>query len=249
MARNATLEKILTDTRAEARLSLDAAHNVQARDMQINLIQREQQRLWEDFAWPHLRVHRFIPLDAGQRYYDPLAALTEAGATPAQQITIDRIEKIEVKSDSQWLVLSPGIDASCYAAHDSALDQRAWPPRRWKISEGDQIEIWPIPDTDASTGQEGYLRLTGIRSLRPLVAESDRADLDDRLLALYAAGALLAAAGAKDAQLKLEAAARHYGRLKGALSQTGSFNMFGAGLRSPEPRRPAISHYKPPVQP
>lgn len=249
MARNATLEKILTDTRAEARLSLDPAHNVQARDGQINLIQREQQRLWEDFAWPHLRVQRFIPLAAGQRYYDPLAALMEDGSTPAQQIPIDRIETVEVKSDSQWLRLSPGIDASCYAAHDSALDQRSWPPRRWKISEDDQIEIWPISDTDASVDQEGYIRITGIRQLRPLVAESDRADLDDRLLSLYAAGAILAGAGAKDAQLKLEAAARLYGRLKGALTKTADFNMFGAGLRNAPQQRPVISHYKPPVQP
>lgn len=248
MARNRTLEKLLTDTRAEARLSLDPAHNVQSRDSHINLIQREQERLWEDFAWPHLRVHRFIPVQAGQRYYDTDSAVMEDGTTPAQQIPIDRVEMIEIKSDGQWLPMETNIRAEHYAAHDSALDERAWPPRRWKISEGEDIEIWPIPDTDAGADQYGLLRITGIRALRPLVEAADRADLDDRLLTLYCAGAILAASGAKDANLKLEAASRHYGRLKGSLSKTSDFNMFGTTLRAFR-QRPYISRYKPPVQP
>lgn len=247
MARNTTLERLLTDTRAEARLSLDVSHNVMVRDTQINLIQREQQRLWEDFAWPHLRVQRFIPVQAGQRYYDTDAALMEDGSTPAQQIPLDRIETIEIKSDGHWLPMETGIGPEHYAAHDSFLDERAWPPRRWKISENEDIEIWPIADTDATPAdQYGYLRITGIRALRPLVADGDRADLDDRLLSLYAAGAILAAAGAKDANLKLEAAMRHYGRMKASLSKSPDFNMFGTTLR-PFRQRPYISRYKPPV--
>lgn len=245
MARNVTLEKLLLDTRAEARLSLTPAHNVQVRDSQINLLQREQQRLWDDFAWPHLRVHRFIPLQQGQRFYDTDSALAEDGSAPAQQIPIDRIEYIEVKSDGRWWPLIAGIDAAFYSTHDSVLDEQSWPPQRWKITENDDIEIWPVPDTDATpSDQYGYLRITGIRALRPLVADSDRADLDDRLLSLYAAGALLAGAGAKDANLKLEAALRHYGRLKAGLSKSPDFNMFGTTNRPmrrlPEPR------YKPP---
>lgn len=247
MARNATLLSLLNAVRAEARLSLDPAHNVQSRDSHINLIQREQERLWEDFAWPHLRVFRFIPVEAGQRYYDTDAALKEDGSAPDQQIPIERIERIEIKSDGRWLPMEPGIDAEHYAAHESALDERAWPPRRWKISEGEDLEIWPIPDTDAdATDQYGYLRITGIRDLRPLVADGDRADLDNRLLSLFVAGSILAAAGAKDANLKLEAAGRHYGRLKAGLSKTSDFNMFGTTQRAYRPR-PYISRYRPPV--
>jgi len=247
MARNQTLLKVLNDVRAEARLSLDPAHNVQTRDSHIIMIQREQRRLWEDFAWPHLRVHRFIPVQAGQRFYDTDAAKMEDGSDPAPQKPIDRIEKIEIKSDGQWLPMEPDIRAEHYAAHDSALDERAWPPRRWRIYEGEDLEIWPIPDTNAdATDQYGYLRITGIRALRPLVDDSDRADLDDQLLALYVGGALLAAAGAKDAGLKLEAANRHYGKLKGSLSKVSDFNMFGTNMRTFR-QRPYISRYKPPV--
>lgn len=249
MARNQTLLKLLHDVRAEARLSLDPAHNVQTRDSHIALIQREQERLWSDFAWPFLRVYRYIPVQAGQRYYDTDAAVTDALAAPTAQIPAERIERIEIKSDGQWLPMEPGVGPEHYAAHDSALDERAWPPRRWRISEGDDIEVWPIPDSDADpTDQYGFLRITGIRALRPLVDDSDRADLDDRLLVLYCAGSLLAAAGAKDAQLKLEAANRHYGRLKSEQTKAPTFNMFGVNTR-PFRQRPYISRYRPPVVP
>lgn len=246
MARGKTLLKLLNDVRAEARLSLNPAHNIQTRDAHVSLIQREQERLWEDFAWPHLRVHRYLNAEAGQRYYDPLAAVTESSAEKAD-LTIDRVERVEVKSDGVWLPLCPGIGPEHYAAHDSALDQRSWPPRRWVLSEDEEIEIWPVPDQNATPeDQNGLLRLTGIRNLRPLVDDNDKADLDDRMLVLFCAGSLLAAAQAADAQIKLEAASRHYGRLKGSLTKTGSFNMFGTTHRD-IPRRPRIGTYKPPV--
>ena len=232
MARGSTLESILRDVRLEARMSPNVAHNVQAREHQVALIQREQRRLWDDFAWPHLRVQRFIPLAAGQREYDLAGAVAENGSTPAQDIPLDRIEKIEVKTDGAWLTLGRGIGAGQYALYDSALDERSWPAMRWDVAEGEMIEIWPVPDQDAAAEQEGYLRVTGIRALQPFVDDADRADLDDELIVLYAAGALLAASGSKDAQLKLEAAQRHYQRVKAGLSRNESFRLFGVGERA-----------------
>lgn len=245
MARNSTLEKILNDVRVQARLSLNAAQNVQHRDHQVGLIRAEQERLWDDFAWPHLRVERFLPLQAGQRYYDPEAVQAEDG-TPKGDLTVDRIELVEAKSDNLWLPLTNGINRRQYAVYDSAEDERAWPPRYWRLTEDDQIEIWPVPDQNAGAAQEGYLRLTGIRNLRPLVMDSDRADLDDQMLALYVAGGLLAEKKAADAELKMQKAARRYASLKGALSKSEGFQLFGVGQR-PARRRPAIGHYKPPV--
>lgn len=235
MARGVTLVRLLDELRAEVRNSQNPAHNSQVRDPHIILLQREQERLWEDFPWPHLRVERFIPVAAGQRYYAPPADLH-----------VDRIESIEIKTDGEWIPVGNGINAGHYAAHDSALDQRAWPVQRWAIAEEDQIEIWPISDVSATVeDQNGFLKITGIRNLKPLVADSDRADLDSRLLVLYVAGGLLAATGAKDAQLKLEAANRHYAKLKGLQVKTKSFNMFGTGLVH-APRRPVISRYRAP---
>lgn len=235
MARLATLEKILNGVRARARLSLLPAHNVQVRESQIILIQGEQDRLWGEFAWPHLRVQRLIPLQAGQREY-----------APPIDVTIDRIEKIEIKDGNEWVPLCPSISAANYTTYDSALDERSWPARAWQVSEQDKIEIWPIPDQNATEAtQDGYLKVWGIRNLSPLVADSDRADLDDNMLELYVAGGLLAASGAKDAQLKLEAANRIYSRLKGAQVKTKSFNMFSTVNRTPVPRRPRITRYVP----
>ena len=245
MARGSTLEKVLTDVRIEARLSTGAQHNINTRDHHIGLIQREQDRLWEEFDWPHLVVDRFIPLQAGQRFYDPKAAFNEAGE-PRDDVHIERVSRIDVKTDGEWLTLLTGIDAAEYAAHDSYEDERAWTPRRWRLYEDEMIEVWPVPDQDASDRQEGYLRITGVRKLRPLVQNGDRLDLDDHTVALFVAAAILAASGADDAQLKLELANRRLAAVKGRLSKRNSFHMFGVGGR-PHVRRPFITRYKPPT--
>ncbi|MCW4115669.1 hypothetical protein NPA31_011910 [Aurantimonas sp. MSK8Z-1] len=240
MARGATLIELLTDLRAESRTSLNPAHNTAAREVQINLLQRTQRRLWQDFTWPHLRTEWQVPAQAGQRYYD----------TP-ENLDIERVEKIDVFSDGAWCPLSPGINDGHLAAWNSDLDERAWPPRCWRIArgaqdEGEQIEIWPIADQNADPlTRTGYLRLTGTRTLRPLLADSDRCDLDAQLLVLYAAAELLASTGAKDAPLKLDAANRLYTRLRASLTPARRFQMFGVADARP-PRR-MIARYRPPV--
>lgn len=246
MARYSTLEKVLTDVRAEARLSLNAQHNINERDRHIALIQREQDRLWSEFDWPHMVVDRFIPLQAGQRFYDPSSVLDEAGAVK-NDMSIERIARIDVKTDGEWMTLINGVSAAEYAAHDSFKDQRAWPPRRWRLYEDEMVEVWPVPDQNAVPAtQEGMLRITGVRKCRPLVENGDRLDLDDHTVTLFVAAAILAASGAADAQLKLELANRRLNSVKGRLSKRDGFRMFGLGAR-PYPQRPFISRYKPPT--
>lgn len=235
MARGTTLIKLLDDLRAETRTSLNPAHNAQVRDTQVKMLQRVQERLWDDFAWPHLRVERQVTCQAGQRYYD----------TP-DDLTIDRIEKLELFDGGCWRRLEYGIDGPQYGAWNSDLDERSWPIRHWKFREGEDIELWPIPDQDAdATNRDGYLKFTGIRNLNPLVADGDRADLDDRLIVLYAAAEMLAASGAKDAQFKLDQANTIYAKRRGDLSPTRQFRMFNTGA---EPRRTGIfiTQYRPP---
>ena len=189
--RGKSLEYILNGVRAEARLSLLPAHNTQVRDSQIKLIQREQERLWEDFAWPHLRIRHLMPLQAGQRLY-------ETPTTADYTIQMDRIEKIEVRDGGEWRPLGTQITGEHLSAHDSDLDERSWPARAWRATADDDIEIWPIPDQNADADTlEGYLKITGIRNLQPFTTDNHRADLDDRLISLYVAGGILAATGAK----------------------------------------------------
>jgi hypothetical protein len=233
MARGTTLVELLDDLRAELHTSLNPAHNNQVRDKQVKFLQSTQEWLWEDFTWPHLRVHRNYLLQAGQYLYDVNA-----------DFDIDRIEKIEVKTGGRWLPVVPGIDAAHYAAHDTELGQRASPVRRWRIAENEQVEVWPIPDVNGVPATlEGYLKVTGIRKLRPLVADTDRCDLDDQLIYLYAAAKH--SPDTKEGKFALNLANKRLARLKGNLTPRRKFKMFGIG-RSEAPRRPFIGQFRPP---
>jgi hypothetical protein len=235
MARGKTLGSLLDGYRAEARLSLNPANNNQVRDTQVKLLQRVQEWLWEDFDWPHLRVERQYAVQAGQRIYD-------FGA----DFDLERIEYIEFKSDGIWRGLSAGIENEHYAVFDSDLDQRGYPVCRYKIAEDDQIEVWPISDKDAdATTLEGYFKVKGVKRLSTFVADSDQADLDDRLIILFAAAETLGADGAKDASIKLNLANKHYAKLRGKLIKRRKFQMFGIG-RQQSHRRSVISNYRPP---
>ena len=234
MARRSTLEAIRNDFRAECRLSMNAAHNTQDAARQIIVLQRTQEWLWRDFDWPHLRVDRFIDLQAGQRYYDM-----------PEDLDIDRIQRVAVRHDRVYCDLRAGIDEAQYAAHDSDLDQRAWPVRRWQLTEDEMLEVWPIPDSNFDPSSlDGRLKITGIRQLKPFVAESDRADLDDRLIVLYAAAEYLASKNSDDAQLKLDQATQLYSKLRGQLMHPRRYAMFGTGQPSRIKRVPIAIYNK-----
>jgi hypothetical protein len=206
---------LLDGLRAACRISLVAANNIQVRDSQVKALQLKQEWFWGDFAWPHLRVNRDLDMQNGQRYYDM-----------PTDLDIDRISHIEARMDSAYRPMHPGIDACHYAAYDSDLDQRGWPVTRWQITEGEMIEVWPIPNVDFDpVSLDGRMRITGIRTLRPLVADTDRADLDDQLLIKSCAADYLAATGAKDAQLKLDEANRLYVKLRGRLMPRKKFTI------------------------
>lgn len=238
MARGTTLIRMLANLRSQTRLSQTAAHNDGDRDRQVEMLQQEQERLWEDFSWPHLRVERYIDLAEGQRYY----------AMP-DDLDISRIERIEVRHDSVYYLTPFGIDAPQYAAYDSDLDSRSWPVQRVKITEDEQLEVWPIPKQDfASASLDGRLKIVGIKNLAPLVADTDVSTLDGNLIVAFVAADMLAAKGAKDAQLKLDKAQALYTRLKGNLMPRRIYRMFGGATPAPcSDERPRINIYRPPA--
>lgn len=233
MARGLTLVKLLDNLRTELHASLNPAHNNQVRDKQVAFLQSTQEWLWEDFTWPHLRAHRNYGLQAGQFLYDV-----------NEDFDIDRIEKIEVKYGGRWCPLNPGIDAVHYAVHDTELGQRASPVRRWRISESEQVEVWPIPDTNGDPALlEGYLKVTGIRKLRPLVSDGDRCDLDGQLIYLYAAAK--ASPATQEGKFALNLANKRLAKLKANLTPRRQFKMFGIG-RDNGMHRPFVGQFKPP---
>lgn len=217
MARGTTLLRLLDLYRAECRLSLNPAHQAAARDGQVNHIQRVQDWLWSDFDWPDLLVERYLEIQDGQRYYD----LPDG-------VNIDRIKSLAIKRDDMYVPLHAGIDDCHYNAYDSEKDERQWPPRRWKRAEDEQIEIWPIPDSNYdSVSQEGRIKVRAIRNLSKLVDDGDRADLDDRLIILFCAAEYLAGQGAKDAQVKQSQAMAHYTKLRGQQTPRKKYRLFG----------------------
>ncbi len=235
MARKITLLRLLDDLRAEARLSPSPAHNQDVREMQVRLLQRVQERLWEDYAWPHLEIERQVPIQTGQRYYDPPG-----------DILIDKIIRIDIFRDGGWRELVPGFCGEEYRAHNSDLDERAYPPRRWRIYEEEQVEVWPISDQNAdATTRDGYLRYRATRKLNKLVDDNDRCDLDGRMITLYAAAELLAAKSAPDAQLKLDQANQFFKRLRNGMTPRRSFKMFGIGEPVYHTGKIVIGQYRP----
>lgn len=236
MARKQTLVKLVDDLRAEIHASQNPAHNAQVRDSQIKLLQRTQEWLWEGFDWPHLHIERNYPAEAGQRLYD-------FGAN----FDLERIESLSFRYGGRWVPLHEGIGDAEYTTYNSELNSRAWPIRKFRVYEGDQIELWPIADQNGDlTTLEGCIKVKGTAKLSPLVKDTDRADLDDRLIVLYAAAEMLGGKGSKDAQLKFNLAKDREAQLQGKLVKRTKFRMFGVGAAEPS-RRPTVYAYRPPV--
>jgi hypothetical protein len=244
MARNKTLISLLQDYRIEVGASSNPAHNSNARDAQVAALQKAQERLWRKYDWPHLRVRRFLDLQSGQRYYDSRGAMLEDG-TDAADLGLERLETIEVRWGEEWTPVCPGINAAQYSTYDSDLDERSWPVERWQVYEDEQIEIWPIPASNADTTTlDGRLRLTGIRDLRPFVADDDRADLDDDLIVKYAALGSLTRSGSKNAQVVLDEAKGIEAGLTQGFTKAKVFSLAGRQPVGRQPKGPFRVHYR-----
>lgn len=217
MGRGTSLGQLIDDLRAETGHSLQANLGKATRDVFVNMLQRTQRRLWEDYSWPFLRIRRDITINAGQRYYDV-----------PDDMVFERIERVETKHGDYWTKLHFGIGAEEYNQHDSDRGVQSSPIRRYDAYENNQIEFWPIPanNSNAATGTDS-VRVHGIRNLSAFVAEADTADLDDQLIVLYAAAEILSRQKQADAQNKLAQAQAHYARLKARMAKTDTFVIGG----------------------
>lgn len=211
MARGTTLGQLIVMLRAEIGDASSAALGQNNLPSLEQALRRTQEFLWNDHAWAHLRVYREEALQAGQRYY----------SFPTD-LSFDRVENVRVRYDDNWRPVCYGIEAEHYNVMDPELNHREDPVERWQAHEDDQYEVWPLP---ASNGLR--LRFEGIRKLSPLLDNSDRCDLDDNLIVLFASAEILSRRGSKDAQAKENLATRLYSRLKG--QQTGKKKMIVMG--------------------
>lgn len=210
MARGVALEQLIYDLRSEVGQSTNPAVSRSTRSRFITILNRVQRRLFTDFQWPFLNIHRDIQMQAGSRYYDF-----------PDDIDMDRAVRFETKDGSLWKRMGFGITNVHLNQYDSDADVRSDPAWRWDyhLEDGEtepQFEVWPIPATDGDADSlENYVRVHGQQKLTTMVNDADVCLLDADLLVLYAAAEILAKRGSRDATAKLENANAHYLKLKG----------------------------------
>ena len=228
--RGTTLEQMLYDLRSECGQSTNPAVSRSTRARFINLLNRVQKRLWYDYDWPFLEVHRDIKLQAGQRYYD----------FPTD-IDMDRTVRFETYWGGEWQKMGFGIDGRHYTQYNSEGDaiELSDPAWRWGyfLEPGEiqpQFEVWPVPATngadpvdDEIPAFDGYIRVYGTVKLKPMVSDQDVCLLDSDMIVLYAASEILMKNKSADAQAKLTNANSIYDRLKGKATPATVFKVGG----------------------
>lgn len=172
MARGTTLGELVTKLRVAARLDPNPALSKNMEPLFKQTLADTQERLYDEFDWPFLKIQRDKELAAGQRYYD----------VPVD-MNLERVIAVDTKVGGEWVPVERGIPLDCYSAVDSDLDQRRDPVVRWDVvdtGDGEQIEVWPVPSTNGL-----QLRFSGIRKLKQLIGQADKADLDDKIIVLF----------------------------------------------------------------
>lgn len=218
MARGTSLGELITQLRVRAKLDPNPSTSTNLIPQMQQDLRDEQERLYDDFDWPFLKVTRDKLLENGQRFYD----------VPTD-MNLERIQSVDIKWGGRWLPVHRGINVDHYNQHDSDTDVRLDPVQRWDVKDtgdGAQIEVWPIPQTDGLA-----LRFTGIRKLRSLIENSDLADLDDQVLVGFVAATMLAAKNDASAQITLTKAKGRLETLQGRVTKTRR-NTFGLGTAS-----------------
>lgn len=181
MARNTQLISLVDQLRAELRQSQNPSAGVNVLDTQKRALRTAQEFLYADFEWAFLWDEYDVETQAGQQYYD---LPVDSGS----------IKKVDFKFGNAWSPLRWGIGGPQMNSQDSDLDQRSDPVQRIGPHGDAQFRVWPIPATDDNT-----IRFYGKAALRALVADDDRAMLDDTLIVMYAAWKLAPKERKKDA--------------------------------------------------
>lgn len=188
--------------RGEVGASLNPQQGIAAQDTLDLRLDRQQRELWDAYTWKHLRIYRDIPLATGQGSYNYPAELLFD-----QIITVWFV----AGSSARWVPLEYGISASMVPL--SGPPQGT--PVRWDNTPSTdpdnpvgQLTVLPLP----STGM--FLRLEGQRAINPLVADTDKCQLDDTAIVLFVAAEILANQKSEGAQVKLTKAQNHLHQLR-----------------------------------
>lgn len=216
MARNVTLAKLVEEVRAEIGASPNVSQGIGSVPALEQTIRRNQERLYHEYNWPHLIIERDEPMVTQGRYY-----------TFDADVNFERILAAHVRYSDTWRPLEYGFDSMIYNRHDPDRGEFTDPVERWRHYEGNQYEVWPVP----TTNNLQTVRFRALRYLNPLLANTDKCDIDSTLLVLYSAAEILARLKAEDAENKLALANQHYRMIRGNFDKVQAFTM-GGGITS-----------------
>lgn len=215
--RNRQLRQLVASFRAEIGQSLAVSAGKDTYEADKELLASIQEELYDDFFWPFLRITPTKAIGPGQRYCSLPDDLALEGVKDIYPWESGRVREVP---------LTRGIDLEQYAIYNSANGERASPPERWDVAwvdDAEMIEVWPIP------AQAETIQFVGKRKLRPLLADDDLCDLDDKLIVLYAAAKRLARTESKDADNVLARAQRRKDRLQANARGNAEPVRFGLG--------------------
>lgn len=219
MARGTQLLELVLMLREEVNRASSVAVGVDDQPLLCQKLRRTQEFFFDEFTWPFLRqVFPLKPLYAGERHYDFPNGLN-----------LERIEEVHTWYGNLPIPIDRGIGMEQYAVYNSNIDVRSEPAARWDVrwtGVKEQFEIWPIPASDSQ-----QIQFTGIRNLRPLVADSDVADLDDQMIVLTVAAEILASQQNANAKMVAGLAQERFRRMKGRAG-AGASRMRRMGMRS-----------------
>lgn len=230
MARGTQLLQLVEDLREEVGRSTSVAVGNSDLPGLKQKLRRTQELLYDEYDWPFLR-QIFPPkyLQAGERYYDFPAGLN-----------LERVESVAIWYANLPRDIERGITPREYAIYNSDDDVRSEPAMAWDVrwtGTKDQIEIWPLPVSNTQ-----FLQFTGIRALRPLVADNDVADLDDQLIVLFCAAEILARQGAKNAPMVLKLAQSRLGTMRARVKGASRMRRMGQSSSDSDRRIPIVVH-------
>lgn len=210
MARGTQLIQLVTMLREEVNRASSVAVGVDDQPLLRQKLNRTQELFYDEFTWPFLRqVFPLKQLQQSEQYYDFPAGLN-----------LERVENVYVWYGNLPTEIDRGIGMTEYAVYNSNTGVTSEPARRWDVrwtGAKEQFEIWPIPASNTQS-----IQFTGIRNLRPLIADSDVADLDDLLIVLTTAAEILAAQGSTNAPAVLSLAQERFKRMKGRANAGGA---------------------------
>lgn len=201
MARNKTLQDTVDAVLRECKATTASTAGNDFRQNVKERIRSTHEFYVAEFEWPFMKLKKGdakVTLAAGQRYYD-------------FPTNLDRDQDFQLwyQHSNIWIPLKEGISPQDYNAWDSDDDQRAEPALKWAYYDETQFEVWPLPATDGK-----LIWASGRKAADVLVQDTDRLDLDDRIIVLHVAADMMDGKNQKLADKKRADAERRYWQMR-----------------------------------